>query len=185
MSELKPEIIHPFVTCAWDIEATGLEASYGRLLCVSFKFSNEDFVRTVSCRSIRDEVKALKKVHEYLSEPDIWLTWNGKMYDVRFLNARLIQHNLMPLPDKWHIDLLWQHKKLRTRSHRLEHAGVHLGLETGKFDATPQEWIEAAQEPGKAGKEAFDKIVRHCEHDVVMTEQAFMRLKPLVARIQK
>lgn len=185
MSEFKPEIIHPFVTCAWDIETTGLDGSYGRLLCCSFKFSNEDKVRTVRCRLLKEEKKALMKVREILMEPDIWLTWNGKMFDVRFMNARLLHHDLPPLPEKWHIDLMWQHKKLRTRGHRLEGAGKDLKLHTLKHDVSAAGWISAAEDTGPVGKQMFDEIVRHCEHDVVMTEQAFVKLKPLIVRITK
>ena len=39
---------------AMDIETTGLEASYGRLLCCCFKFTDEDKVRTVRAARYRN-----------------------------------------------------------------------------------------------------------------------------------
>ena len=167
---------------AMDIETTGLEASYGRLLCCCFKFTDEDKVRTVRAARYRNEKKALEKITELYNRLDCVLTWNGKRFDIPFLNARLMQHGLPPLDvRKMHMDLMYQAKKLRLRGARMDGVSKDLRTKWKKHDCTAHHWVMAAE----GSKPHLDDIVKHCEHDVELTEELFERLKPLIVRITR
>lgn len=164
-----------------DIETTGLDASYGRLVCACFKFTDETKVRTVTCRVLSDEKKALREIARHYHDADIIVTWNGKLFDIPMLNARMMFYGLDPLPNIKHIDLLYQSKKLRFRGNRLENVSKDFRTRSKKYDVPAWRWLQAAE-----GQEhALDLIVRHCQFDVLLTEEMLRRLKPLITQITR
>lgn len=170
---------------AFDIETTALDGTYGRLLCACFQFGDESKPRTIRCHSLAEERRALRELARNFNDVDILLTWNGIMFDIPLINARLLRHRMPPLPQVFHVDLMWQHKKLRTRGHRLEGAIKDLNIATKKFDVTGERWQQAADTGHPHSKLAFESIVRHCQHDVRATLEVGERLKPLLRNIYK
>lgn len=165
-----------------DIEATGLEASYGRLLCCCFKFTDEDKVRTARARFCRNEPAALKEITRLFDEADVIVGWNSKLYDVPYINARLMQHNLPPLKhQKMHLDIMYQARKMRLRGSRMDYVSKDLKTKVVKHDVPAWQWVLAAEGNQKAG----DEIAYHCHQDVLLTEELFHRLKPFIIRITK
>ena len=170
----------------FDIETTQLDATYGRILCACFKFTDEDQVRTVKAPRYKDEPRALAKIVEIYNKADIFVTWNGKMFDVPFVNARLMirrnDDDRLPSildPKKFHIDLMWMCKKLRTRGSRMDGAAKDLRTRHQKYDVPGEDWIRAAD----GDRDALDRIVRHCEFDVEITEDLLDRFRPYLRRI--
>ncbi len=161
---------------ALDIETTGLDATYGRVLCACAKFNDEDEVRTVSAPRCKDERAALKEIARWYADADIISTWNGKMFDVPFLNARMMIHRLPPLHGKMHKDLLYESKKMRFRGHRLVHAIENMRIPYKKFEVAARHWMLAAE--GNANSLAL--IVKHCQCDVRSTESMMARFRPLI-----
>jgi uncharacterized protein YprB with RNaseH-like and TPR domain len=173
---------------AFDIETTGLDASYGRFLCACFKFLDDPKVKTVRARRYKDEPRALAQLVKIYNKADIIVTWNGKLFDIPFVNARLMvrrkEHDVAPAvldPGKKHVDLRWMSAKLRTRGNRLDGASRDLGAKFAKYTVGAEGWIKAAD----GHVESFDKIVHHCELDVMLTEEMFEILKPYVVRITR
>lgn len=166
---------------AMDIEATGLDASYGRLVCVCFKFEGEKKVRTMSIKSVHEEKELLEWVQEQYDQVDVLVTWNGKRYDVPFLNARMFIHGMKPLVPKKHLDLMYKAKAIRTRGARLDGFAKDMGLAHQKFDVPASAWILAAEGDEKAIKD----IVKHCELDVKITEDAARKVRPMIVRITR
>jgi len=180
-----------FRMATWDIECTSLDATYGRILCVCFKFLDEDKVRTVTAPRYKDEPKLLKTVMKWWDDCDVAIDWNGKLFDVPFVNARLLLRRndmkkilpkaTVPLldPKKKHIDGRWINAKLRTRGNRLDGAAKDFDVKHQKYDVRGEEWIKAAD----GDKAALAKIVKHCELDVKITEDVIKILKPLIIRV--
>ena len=167
---------------ALDIETTGLEASYGRLLCACFKFTDEEKVHTIVARRYRNEAAALRKIAALYDKLDVVLTWNGKLFDVPYLNARLMHHGMLPLPaNKMHKDVMYEARKLRLRGSRLENVSKDFRTKTHKYDVPAWRWVLAAE--GDAS--AHHEIATHCANDVLLTEEMFNRLKPLIVRITR
>lgn len=166
----------------WDIEATNLNASFGRVLCVGWKLLGESKTHIISCRdfakhgkvpfSDKEVVSAAKAV---LDTADVWVHWYGDRFDIPFVNTRLLHHGLAPLApvpsvDGWRI----ARNRLKLHSNRLQ--SVLTFLEVGdKTALTPQVWERAAAGDAKAIK----YIEVHCKVDVEKLELAYQRIKPL------
>lgn len=171
---------------AWDIEASNLAADFGIVLCVGFKEvgTGRPFVLNIldyadgSGDLIRAEKRLLREVSAVLLTADVWLTHYGTWYDVPFVNSRLLYHRLPVLPPNFaHIDT-WKvsRNRLKLRNNRLATISEHLGTEDEKNAIKPEQWIRAL-----GGHQASMRyIVEHCRRDVLVLEEAYLRLRPLV-----
>ena len=167
---------------AMDIEATRLDATLGRLLCCCFKFFDEDKVRTIIVRKLANEKKAVQKILDTLKEVDILVTWNGKHYDVPFLNACCLAYRLEPVPSKLHLDLLPHHRYyFRTLGHSLDASSAHAQLLNRKYHTPMNLWRSAAE----GDKESIAEVIKHCEQDVRVTEEMCRIMAPYIRNITR
>lgn len=185
----KPRIL------TWDIESSGLNADFGAILCIGYKWLGEPdkSTKVVSvgdvngtckkCATIvrpTDDKALLQHMYPILSEADGWITWYGKGFDERFVNTRLIYHGMKPLPPmgKNHIDGWFTARyKLKLHSNRLASVQAFLGLKESKTSLQPDAWLKAMY----GDPEAHDYIIDHCRRDVLVLEQAYHKLLPLIA----
>lgn len=174
---------HPIRFAVLDIECTALDASYGRILCVCLKFCDEDKPVALVAPSLKDEKGMLKDLVKEWEEVDVVVTWNGKMFDIPYINARLLHYGLRPLVQKMHIDLRWQSAKLRTRGNSLESASKDARTKTSKHAVTAEGWVLAAQGEPEERKKFLNEIVKHCKHDVIVTEQMLRHFRFLITQI--
>ena len=169
---------------AWDIEASNLNADFGVVLCVGFKDVGEG--KPVVLRIddypgvdiIKQEKRLLRDVYTRLLEADVWLTHFGTYYDISFVNTRLLYHNLPTLPAGYaHIDT-WKvaRNRLKLRNNRLITISEFLGTEDEKNAIRPEQWLKALG----GHRPSMDYIVEHCRRDVLVLEEAYDRLRPLV-----
>lgn len=163
----------------FDIETYGFDfsADKGFVLCVSYKTLGEKKVHTIRRdnlgKSMWDDKEVVKKAYDVLSTADMWVTHNGKRFDVRFLNTRLLKHKLPLLPELPHFDtceVIW--KKLKMRA-RLESTQKFLGLAEAKTPLNLETWMKAST----GDRASMNEVVEHCEADVRVLEQAYERLK--------
>lgn len=174
---------------SFDIETTALDATYGRILCACFKFDDEEKIKTVAARRYKDEPKCLAQIVKWYESADIVVTWNGKLFDIPFVNARLMirrkdtDKDCPPIlnPNKMQIDGRWINNKLRTRGNRLDGAAKDLAIIHQKYDLRGETWVQAAD----GDRNALAEIVKHCEEDVLITEEVIGVLKPYIIRITK
>ncbi len=167
----KPKIL------LWDLECSDLRANWGVLLCGGIKEYGKPKV-TVHCTNTpTNDKEVCRALRDQLSDADAWVTWYGKRYDEPFLNSRLIFHGLKPLPRIPHIDG-WRiaKYKLLLNSNRLQSVRDFLGLETDKTKVSGNVWMRAIS----GDKGAMRYIVDHCRKDVMVLEQAYDRIKPLI-----
>ena len=167
----------------WDIEATNLSANFGYVLAVAGKALGDS---KVHCFDVSDykgyrndptnDKKLVKEASEYLSEAGAWVTWYGGGFDVPYINSRLIHHGLSPMPPIPHIDG-WKiaKYKLKLNSNRLASVSSFLEIEE-KTKLDGPTWIKASA----GNKKALDYVVEHCIQDVIVLEQAFNKIKPLI-----
>lgn len=166
---------------SFDIECTSLDASYGRLVCACIKYHDEDEVRTKSIRSVKQEPALLRWIEKNTADVDVYATWNGKLFDMFYVDGRRMHHGMERVPLKKHVDLLYQARRLRLRGSRLDGVAKDLGFEHQKIDVPAWRWVLAAE----GCKESIGLIVEHCEQDVLMTEEAFGRFKHSLQRFTK
>lgn len=170
-----------------DGEMSNLQADYGILLCLCIQEDGVDKTHTLRLddspdykRRPWDDSHLCRQVYDLISQFDILFTWNGSRFDIPFINTRLVQAGLPPLPKKLHKDLLYTSRfKLRLASNRLDAVQDFFGLPTEKSRITPAYWTKALT----GDREAMDYIVDHCERDVKVTMQVLEKLKPFVSAI--
>lgn len=171
---------------AWDIEASNLSADFGIVLCVGFKEVGKGKPEVLDILDytpkdgdlIKGEKKLLAEVSEKLLDSDCWLTHFGTYYDINFVNSRLLYHNLPVLPAGFaHIDT-WKTAKarLRLRNNRLATISEFIGTEDEKNAIKPEQWLRALG----GHRRSMDYIIEHCRRDVLVLEQVYERLRPLI-----
>src|SRR5213592_2031591 len=86
-----------------DIEASNLKADFGTVVVTSIKPYGGDPI-TFTAKPGRDK-KLLIAVAAELSKYQAWVTFYGKLFDVPFINSRMLVNGLPPLDKKHHIDM--------------------------------------------------------------------------------
>jgi hypothetical protein len=99
----------------------------------------------------------------------LWVTFNGKQFDVPFLTARTAHHGLMPTRTDILNTVPYRHKPHADLStlwrphYGLDDMCVHLGIESPKSDMDGSRVAQAVAD----GR--LDAVARYCEQDVIAT----------------
>jgi uncharacterized protein YprB with RNaseH-like and TPR domain len=173
----------------FDYETTGLKANFGRTLVFSVCGADGKMTTlraddpALQGRTRRDDAKLAAASRDILESYNILVSWNGKRFDIRYLNGRLLLGGERPLrSDIMHADLLpISRHYFAWHSHRLDAVAKTLRLTNQKteldFDA-----IEAARD-GEAW--ALDNIVEHCEADVRVLRDVFFRYQDIISIVHR
>ena len=87
--------------CILDIETTGLDSNRDSLVVLGLIYFNMDkfYIDQYFAKNDNEEVKLLKIYKEKVKDKKL-ITYNGDIFDLPFLNIRLIKNNLEPVfPD--------------------------------------------------------------------------------------
>ena len=184
---------------SFDIETTDLRANMGTLLCASFHeivppgyygnhhdTPNKPYTFVVESTFVGDPNpdKALAiALRDEIEKYNAIVTWNGKMFDIPFLNARLLFHRERPVRPQFHIDAMYYAGSSSNRigSRRLASVQQFLQLPDEKTSLDWDVWKAAT----RGDKKALKYIVKHCEIDVKVLSDAYWRLLPYIANIHK
>jgi hypothetical protein len=119
----------------------------------------------------------VKQAWRLVDEADAIVTFNGKSFDMKWLNREFIEAGLNP-PSAWRdIDLLLvARKQFRFPSNKLQYVSTKLGLD-GKVQHSGHDlWVRCL-----AGDEkAWATMRRYNRQDVVLTEELYVRLLPWI-----
>lgn len=175
----------------FDLECTHLSGMIGRILCCSFKDIAPDHkgkLRTFRAdkapykqKDIIDDGKLAVAIRDELEKYEVIVGHNSKLFDVKFLNARLLKVGERPLKPIWHIDTMWIVRSKFRISSKLDNVQQFLGLPDAKTPISWDQWARGAAFNGTA----MNDIVTHCEQDVKVLEQAYWKLLPSIARLEK
>jgi uncharacterized protein YprB with RNaseH-like and TPR domain len=179
----------------FDIEATDLEANFGRLLCCSFLDLGDQDVTTfrrdrAPWRRGRwaenDDSRLAVAIRDRVEAADIVVSWNGILYDVPFVNARLQAAGERPVHigaqhGSTHLDLMYYAggSMLRAGGKRLDNVARFFGCDNQKTPLTPEVWSRAAA----GNREALQLVVEHCEADVRVLRDVYWKLVPHVKKV--
>lgn len=167
-----------------DIECTNLRADYGYVICVCWKEYGKKKIHTASILNCPkkgepfNDINVLKAVQQCIDQYDCIVTWYGARFDIPYLNARMLYHGLEPIDMNIpHIDL-WKTARnhLKLSSNRLANVQNFLQLENEKTALKGAEWIKAQY----GNKRAIGYVIDHCKADVLVLEQAYEKLRPLI-----
>lgn len=175
---------------AVDLESTGLTGIMGRVLCASFAPIAAENGRVKTFRAEEyatddpiDDGPLAAAIRDELEDYNLWVTWNGKMFDMPFLQARLLKAGLRPLEPRMHLDLMYYARgvTMRIGSSKLVNVQKFLGLDEAKTDISWEDW----QRAGMGDEKAMEEVVTHCEQDVKVLREAYWKMIPLVRHVHR
>ena len=168
---------------SYDIECTGLKADFAFLLCAAFLGLDDEKATLLSLSQygktnlLGYEEQLVKDVAAELSKADILVSYYGKGFDRKFLNAKMYEYGLPPLPNIPEVDLYYTVRSNFAISRKsLQNVAYYGKLESSKTAVEGRLW-KAAQ----AGNlKALKAIEKHNIADVEVLREAYLKLRPLV-----
>jgi uncharacterized protein YprB with RNaseH-like and TPR domain len=171
----------------FDIETSNLNANMGRILAFAYKYEGEKKVHSYNiCNypqfkksGATDDWAICAEIHSILSNAEIICGHYSKKFDVPYINSRLLKNGLSVLPEfgQGHIDTWWYcKKKLKLTRNSLATAQSFFELEDEKTFLDYDVWYKAMC----GDVESLRYIEDHCVKDILVLEQTFQRLRPLI-----
>lgn len=178
----------------FDLEASGLNGSFGRLFSAACAHVNGDVwearIDNPTYRNREhpsDDFKLAVAIRDHLLAHDILVSWNGKRgynskgrsgFDVPMLNARLMVpgHPKERVIGRYvkHLDLLKEIRKyIELHSFRLVSVQEFLELTEEKNSILPRLWGRALD----GDREALDYICLHNRKDVLVLREVFEEMR--------
>lgn len=119
------------------------------------------------------EKEMLLDLHALLDEADIVVAHNGKKFDVKKFNARLIEHEIDPPSQFQVVDTLTEVRRVASfASNKLQHLADQLDIgEKLKHEGFSM-WLGCIS----GAKESWDTMLAYNKHDVVLLEDLYRRL---------
>src|SRR5712664_3569620 len=124
----------------FDIESTHLKADWATILCIGWKWYEDEKVNVPSLmdyvgwkKDVTDDSKLLKDFHKILNEADMLVTYFGKGFDMKMLQSKFLEIGLPVLPNTPHVDLFFTVKANMTLTRKsLDNVSRYLSLENEK-----------------------------------------------------
>jgi uncharacterized protein YprB with RNaseH-like and TPR domain len=167
----------------FDLECTSLKPTVGRILCASFKpLDGEPYTFKATDKGIMkpdvyDDSRLAIKIRDELEKFDIIIGHNSKMFDLRFLNARLLRTQQRTKMAQFHIDSMWSWRSKSSGWSKLDSIQKYM-LPDGasKTEIEWEQWMRALGWNKKLRDEAMAVIVEHCENDVIVLIEVYRAL---------
>jgi len=177
----------PERVAGFDIEASGLDADFGVMLCWCLKPVGEKVV--FDCMTLEDIDKGVQDRRIVESLVDEMVKYDrvfghySTYFDVPFVRTRALVHKLyfpgygaMSHTDVW----MMAKKKLKIHSNRQDSVAQTLSQKSDKTKIHPDIWLKAQFGTKKERKEALKYILDHCKIDVAELEENYLALLPYV-----
>jgi hypothetical protein len=170
-----------------DYPGLTLKASINSIICFGYKVWGEKKTNCINAwdfkswsKDVNDDKELVKAIHSVLIDADALVTHNGKRFDWKFLQTRLLKHNLPPLPKILHVDtcavskgnlLMFNNRlntlaKFMTSEEKLENGGWNL-------------WVQVLQRD----KKSMELMEKYCKQDVETLGAVFKKLLPFIKDI--
>src|SRR6266850_8594911 len=167
---------------AVDLETSGLEGDWGSILCASFLPILEEnkygevytLTRKVRAKDPRDDGALASKIRDEIAKYNVIVTWNGKLFDVPFLNARLLKAGKADCNPQMHLDMMWYAagSSARLASRKLDNVAKFFKTPNQKYDVMP----EVLQASRYGDPDALKEVIKHCETDVRILRDVYWQL---------
>lgn len=183
-----PETAGKSKVLVFDIETAGvqgLKADRGFLVCFGYKWLGDEKTHCLTIADYpgkhdHDDTNLLKRARAVMEEADGLVAHFGEKFDRPYLQARLLQAGLGPLPESKLTDTcLLARAKLRLSSSRLGNLAEFLKCKTGKMEkgtGWPLWWLGAIH----GDKRAIEKMAVYCKQDVECLEQVYLKMRPMI-----
>jgi DNA polymerase elongation subunit (family B) len=149
------------------------------ILCISYKWQNEDGVHTLDWRI--GEKEMLKQFIKILGEADEAIAHNGDKFDLPFLRTRCLYHGVLMFPTYRTLDTLKKSRNgFRFASNKLDYllkfTGVGSKVEHEGFDM----WKQIIEGTPKESEAALEKMIEYCEGDVIGLADYYAVISPFI-----
>ncbi len=144
------------------------------IFCACWKWLGDDKVHSAKIADLGDDKDLCTKLKDVISSAQIVIAHNGDRFDLKKINARLIQHRLAPIPQVSTVDTLKEVRKVAAfTSNRLDFLAKILTGE-GKVETKKGLWKQVLL----GNRKALSDMVTYCKGDVVKLEEIYEILKP-------
>lgn len=148
-----------------------------KIICISWKWQNEDKVHHLKWDKDQDDKKLLEKFVQVIGDADEIVAHNGDKYDMKEFRTRCIKHGVLIFPKYRTLDTL---KKARQYfnfpSNRLDEIGRF--LECGrKVETRKGLWQDVCL---NNDRKALTEMVEYCDGDVLLLEEIFYAFTPYI-----
>lgn len=144
------------------------------VLCVSYKWQNEDSVHTLRVGSDLSDKELLEKLLPILSVADEVVGHNINHFDIKVIRTRCAYHGLKAMPKYRTFDTLSKARRYFSfPDNKLDTIAKFLGVGQKLKHRGYAMWKDVLN--GVDG--ALDEMVRYCEIDIVTLEDVFMALQ--------
>jgi DNA polymerase elongation subunit (family B) len=145
------------------------------IICISYKWQYEDEVHTLDWRmGEKNMIKEFVKIMEQAGEV---VGHNCDRFDVKELRARALYHGVLMFPNYRTLDTLKKSRQyFNFASHKLDYIGNFLNI-GGKLE---HEGFELWEKVVNGDEDALEDMIKYCERDVVLLEDAFFVLSPFI-----
>jgi RNase_H superfamily len=129
---------------------------------------------------VRKDKALVREIRDLLDDADIVVAQNGKKFDVRKINARLIEHGYPPPRPFRVVDTLIAAKRcFAFTSQKLAWTSLHL-TDAPKDDHRKFPGIELWKECLADNPKAWAEMKKYNKQDVVSTEKVYLKLRPWI-----
>jgi predicted RNA-binding Zn-ribbon protein involved in translation (DUF1610 family) len=151
------------------------------IAAICWKWMDEKKCHYIDCADDPlDDSLLLAKVWEVLDQADIVIGQNSKHFDIRKINARLIESGYPPPSPYRQIDTKVEAKRVAMfTSNRLEWLSQHLA-DTPKDKHKEFPGFELWSECLQGNPRAWAAMRKYNPTDVISTEQVYMKLRPWI-----
>lgn len=167
----------------WDIESTTLNANFGTILCIGWKWLGGKKIYVADIKTHGDPNKPWDDsqlikyfVEEVYDKADYSVAHYGSRFDLPMVVTKCVQYDIpvpapKPLVDTWWV----ARKRLKLHSNRLEAIANWLQTLDQKTGIMPEEWRRAMC----GDRKALKYVVEHCHADIAVLEKVYEKLRPL------
>jgi|GEM_PF-1223863 len=152
------------------------------ILSFAAKFLNDPkiiYVDTSKQENIGDDRQLLSVLRELLVDADVVVTQNGRSFDEKVANARLVQMGFPAIPKLKHLDTLQLSRgRFKFTSHKLEYMAKILDVPCKKLMNRKFIGMELWNECMAKNPEAWAEMKEYNCADVMALEGVYLRLRP-------
>lgn len=184
MTYVIKEIMSDKKVLLFDIECTSLDADFGTLLCVGYKWLGESKVHILSIDDYpgfksdpTDDKQLVKDFMKVYASSDMLVAYNGILFDRPWMLAKVLEHGLeippsIPLQDPY----FTVKSNMRISRKSLANVSYFIKLENKKTPVEGRIWKRA----GSGHRPSIKYIKDHCKSDVLVLEELYLYLRPLM-----
>ena len=149
-----------------------------RVICISYMAEGWSKPKSLQWNN-GDDISMLIEFQNIASQYPILVAQNGDSFDIKVLNGRAWEEQIVPFKNVLSLDTLkMSRQNMRLTSHKLDYKLKILG-DTGKDPMEFQDWIDVQN----GDKKALKKMIKYCEKDVSGLREVFWSLLPYVNRL--